>query len=110
MKASKLGRLETHKPQAQARRSETQRRRQDRSEKLEIGKLTDWFNKKFYREQIQPKISKIQLRTVQIGLSVSEPYAVRIRGGACIPQPRHWQKLAALANITLVKNSNYPRP
>ena len=97
--ASKLGRLETHKPQAQARRSETQRRQQAARKIWKSESLPDWFNEKFYRDQIQPKISKIQVRTIQIGLSVSEPYALRIRGGACIPHPRHWQKLAALANL-----------
>jgi CRISPR-associated endonuclease Cas1 len=99
IRASKLGRLETHKPQAQARRSETQRRQQAARKNWKSESLPGWFNEKFYREQIQPKISKIQVRTIQIGLSVSEPYAQRIRGGACIPHPRHWQKLAALANL-----------
>ena len=99
IKASKLGRLETHKPQAQARRSETQRRQQAARKIWKSESLPDWFNEKFYRDQIQRKISKIQVRTIQIGLSVSEPYAQRIRGGACIPHPRHWQKLAALANL-----------
>jgi CRISPR-associated endonuclease Cas1 len=110
IKASKLGRLETHKPQAQARRSETQRRQQAARKIWKSESLPDWFNEKFYRDQIQRKISKIQVRTIQIGLSVSEAYALRIRGGACIPHPRHWQKLAALANIRLVKNSNYTVP
>jgi len=99
IKASKLGRLETHKPQAQARRSETQRRQQAARKIWKSESLPDWFNEKFYRDHIQHKISKIQVRTIQIGLSVSEAYALRIRGGACIPHPRHWQKLAALANL-----------
>jgi hypothetical protein len=100
IKASKLGRLETHKPQAQARRSETQRRQQAARKIWKSESVPDWFNEKFYRDQIQRRISKIQVRTIQIELSVSEPYALRIRGGACIPHPRHWQKLAALANLT----------
>jgi hypothetical protein len=99
IKASRLGRLATHKPQAQARRSETQRRQQAARKVWNPESLPSWFNEKFYREQIQPRISKIHVRTIQIGLSVSEPYALRIRGGACIPHPRHWQKLAALANL-----------
>jgi CRISPR-associated endonuclease Cas1 len=104
IKVSKLGRLETHKPQAQARRSETQRRQQAARKIWKSESLPDWFNEKFYRDQIQRKISKIQVRTIQIGLSVSEPYALRIRGGACIPHPRHWQKLAALANLSELSN------
>jgi len=100
IKPSKLGRLETHKPQAQARRSETQRRQQAARKIWKSESLPDWFNEKFYRDQIQRRISKIQVRTIQIELSVSEPYALRIRGGACIPHPWHWQKLAVLPNLT----------
>jgi CRISPR-associated endonuclease Cas1 len=99
IKASKSGRLETHKPQAQARRSETQRRQQAARKNWKSESLPDWLDEKFYRDQIQPNISKIQVRTIQIDLSVSEPYALRIRGGTCVPHPRHWQKLAALANL-----------
>jgi hypothetical protein len=92
-------RLENHKPQAQARRSETQRRQQAARKIWKSESLPDWFNEKFYREQIQPKISTIRVRTIQFQLAVSEPYALRIRTGSSIPHPRHWQKLAALANL-----------
>jgi CRISPR-associated endonuclease Cas1 len=99
IKASKLGRLQTHKPQAQARRSETQRRQQAARKKWNSESLPDWFNEKFYCEQIQPKLSKVKVRTIQIGLSVSEPYALRICNGTCVPHPRHWQRLASLVSV-----------
>jgi CRISPR-associated endonuclease Cas1 len=99
IKASRLGRLQTHKPQAQARRSETQRQQQAARKNWKPESLPDWLDEKFYREQIQPKLVQLQVRAIQFELSVSEPYALRIRGGACIPHPRHWQKLAELANI-----------
>ena len=99
IKASKLGRLETHKPQAQARRSDTQRRQQAARKRWKSEGLPVWLDEKFYREQIQPKLVELQVRIIQLELAVSEPYAQRIRGGTCIPHPRHWQKLAALANL-----------
>jgi CRISPR-associated protein Cas1 len=99
IKASKLGRLETHKPQAQARRSETQRRQQAARKSWNPESMPDWLNEKFYLERIKPKLDSLQVRVVQLGLAVSEPYALRIRDGVCIPHRRHWQKLAELANI-----------
>jgi hypothetical protein len=97
IKASVLGRLETHKPQAQARRSATQRRQQAARKSWKLDSIPDWLDENFYREQIQPGLSGIKVRTIQFALVVSEPYALRIRKGACIPHRRHWQKLAALA-------------
>jgi hypothetical protein len=61
--------------------------------------MPNWLDEKFYREQIQPKLSKVLVRMIQFQLAVSEPYAQRIRKAACVPHPRHWQKLAALANL-----------
>jgi CRISPR-associated endonuclease Cas1 len=99
IKASQLGRLHTQMPQAQARRSETQRRQQAARKNWKPESMPDWLDEKFYREQIQPRLAELQVRVIQFELSVSEPYALRIRKGACIPHPRHWQKLFRLANI-----------
>jgi CRISPR-associated endonuclease Cas1 len=99
MEASKLGRLKTHKPQAQARRAETQRRQQAARKSWSPESMPDWLNQKFYLEQIQPKLSGVQVRTIQFELLVSEPYALRIRGGVCIPHQRHWKTLATLVGI-----------
>ncbi len=99
IEASKLGRLKTHKPQAQARRAETQRRQQAARKNWNPQSLPDWLDEKFYRHKIQPKLAELQVRVIQFELSVSEPYALRIRGGFCIPHARHWQKLARLVNL-----------
>jgi CRISPR-associated endonuclease Cas1 len=96
IKASRLGRLQTHKPKAQARRSETQRQQQAARKNWKPESLPDWLDEKFYRDQIQPKLPRLQVRVIQFELSVSESYAQRIRVGACIPHRRHWEKLARL--------------
>jgi hypothetical protein len=96
IKASRLGRLQTHKPQAQARRSATQRRQQAARKSWKSESMPDWLNKKSYLDKVQPKLLKIQIRVIQRALDVSGPYALRIRGGVCIPHPRHWVVLARL--------------
>jgi CRISPR-associated endonuclease Cas1 len=55
LKAARLGRLNTHKPQAQARRSETQRRQNAALKAWDPKEKPDWLDEKFYREQIQPR-------------------------------------------------------
>jgi CRISPR-associated endonuclease Cas1 len=98
VKASRLGRLETHKPHAQARRSETQRRQQAARKNWNPQSLPDWLDENFYVAKIKPKLARLQVRVIQLGLAVSEPYALRIREGACVPHRRHWQALARLTN------------
>jgi len=99
IKASRLGRLQTHKSQAQARRSETQRQQQAARKNWKPESLPDWLDEKFYRDKIQPKLAELQVRVIQFELGVSEPYALRIRGGLCVPHVRHWENLARLTNI-----------
>jgi CRISPR-associated endonuclease Cas1 len=97
MKASKIGRQNTHKPEAQARRAETQRRQNAALRAWSPTDLPVWLDEKFYREHVQPRLRNIQVPTIQSGISVSEPYAFRIRQGTCVPHPRHWVALAKLA-------------
>jgi hypothetical protein len=52
-----------------------------------------------YSEKVQPLLAGITVPTIMMALSVSEPYALRIRGGRCIPHPRHWLPLAELTGI-----------
>jgi hypothetical protein len=58
--------------------------------------LPAWLDEMFYREQVQPRLRTIRVPTIQSEISVSEPYALRIRGGKCIPHPRHGLRLAKL--------------
>jgi len=109
IKASRLGRLETHKPDAQARRSETQRRQQAARKNWKSESLPDWLDEKFYREQIQPKLPRLQVRVIQFELCVSEPYALRIRQGLCIPHARHWEKLARITKCNVRESQSTSR-
>jgi CRISPR-associated endonuclease Cas1 len=109
IRVSLLGRLQTHKPQAQARRSETQRRQQAARKRWKSGSLPDWLDEKFYREQIQPRLAELQVKVIQFELSVSEPYALRIRGGLCVPHARHWEKLVRITKCNLRESQSTSR-
>jgi CRISPR-associated endonuclease Cas1 len=99
IKASRLGRLETQKPHAQARRSETQRRQQAARKNWNPKAIPDWLNRQFYVDHIQPALARVQVRAIQRGLGVSEPYALTIRGGKRIPHARHWVSLAKISGL-----------
>jgi CRISPR-associated endonuclease Cas1 len=99
MKAAQLGRLATHSPEAQARRSETQRRQNAARNSWNPASNPAWLSEQFYKDTIQGALRRIQVPTIQNALAVSEPYALRIRGGSCIPHPRHWRILARLVGL-----------
>jgi CRISPR-associated endonuclease Cas1 len=96
LKAAELGRLNTHNPQAQARRAETQRRQNAGRKAWNPANKPNWLDEEFFLNKIRPRLGTIQVPMIQTALSVSEPYALGIRRGRYIPHPRHWIKLAQL--------------
>jgi CRISPR-associated endonuclease Cas1 len=101
--APKQVRLNAHDPIAQARRADTQRRQAGARNKWNPAEKPDWLDEKFYRKQIQPRLAAIAARTLVATLSVSKPYATRIRTGQCIPHPRLWVTLAELVGVPSTK-------
>jgi hypothetical protein len=97
-KAAKLGRQATHRPEAQARRSETQRRQNLALKSWNPADKPNWLNGEAYAERVQPRLAKIPVPTIMRALAISEPYALGIRAGRRVPHPRHWVALAELAN------------
>jgi CRISPR-associated endonuclease Cas1 len=106
LKAAEIGRLMTHRPQAQARRAETQRRQNAAIKAWNPDDNPPWLNELFYRSVVSPKLGPIQVPRIMSAISVSEPYALRIRSGRCIPHPRHWFALARLTGTST--NSTEP--
>ncbi len=100
LKAARLGRLATHKPEAQARRAQTQRRQNAALKAWNPAGKPDWLDEKTYRDKIQPRLLSVKVPSIMSAISVSEPYALRIRGGRCIPHPRHWLTLASIVGLT----------
>jgi hypothetical protein len=101
LEASKLGRLATHKPEAQARRAETQRRQNAALKAWNPADKPKWLDQRTYDEMIKPRLTNVIVPRIMSALSISAPYALRIRSGKCIPHPRHWLKLATLAGFQI---------
>jgi CRISPR-associated endonuclease Cas1 len=99
LKASKIGRQNTHKPDAQSRRAETQRRQNAALKAWNPTTKPAWLDERFYREQVQPQLREIQVPVIQSAIAVSEPYALSIRRASRIPHRRHWLVLARLAKV-----------
>jgi len=99
LKAGRLGRQNTHRPEAQSRRSETQRRQNAALNAWHPKDKPDWLDEQTYRSQIRPRLLTVQVPRIAAAILVSEPYALRIRVGRCIPHPRHWLTLARLVGV-----------
>jgi hypothetical protein len=101
LNAAKIGRQNTHKPEAQSRRAATQRRQNSALKAWNPASLPVWLNEKFYCEQVQPRLCTVQVPTIQFEICVSEPYALRVRSGKCVPHARHWIALARLVGMAV---------
>jgi len=96
LQVSKLGRIATHTPTAEARRSATQLRQVAALKKWNPSDLPGWLDRDFYRRRILPKLPGVTIKKIGLTLHVSRPYAAMIRKGTQIPHPRHWLVLAQL--------------
>jgi CRISPR-associated endonuclease Cas1 len=101
--AAKQSRVNKCDPVAQARRAYTQGRQAIALRAWKLSDKPDWLDEKFYHEQIQPRLRTIQVPKIQASISVSEPYASRIRAGRCSPHPRHWLTLAQLVGVSAIR-------
>ncbi len=95
----KWARLHRFDPVAQSRRAESQRRQAAARKSWNPSEKPDWLDEHFYKEKVLSQLSRVTVRTIMLALSISEPYAIRIRSGQCIPHPRHWLTLANLAGF-----------
>jgi len=99
IEAAKLGRIAGHSPEARARQAEKQRQHAAAVKSWHPSDKPGWLTEKVFREQIQPRLAAITVRTISSALGVSEPYASLIRAKRYLPHPRHWQTLAGLVGI-----------
>jgi CRISPR-associated endonuclease Cas1 len=100
LKTAAVGRLNTHKPKAQARRSETQRRQNAALKAWNPKVLPDWLDIKFYEAKVRPGLTRVPVKRIMSAIRVSEPYALSIRAGRRTPHQRHWLLLAELAGLS----------
>jgi hypothetical protein len=95
IKSAKRGRIAAQSPEAQARRTKTQRRNPNarlRWEKSGQPKISD----EVYRSEIQPRLARVTIPTIMSALNVCASYAADIRRGRRSPHARHWETLARL--------------
>jgi hypothetical protein len=85
-----------HTAQAEAQRAHTQQRHRA-AEKSWQEQETSLD----YARDILPGLNRVRLRDIALTLGVSKGYASAIRQGTRTPHPRHWEKLAVLANASL---------
>lgn len=97
--AAQMGRVASHTAEAEARRSETQRKHAIARYGWSPSAQPAWLTDEAYAREIQPRLARIANSAMASALGVSLYYAADIRRGRRRPHPRHWQALAQLAGI-----------
>jgi CRISPR-associated endonuclease Cas1 len=98
IKSAKRGRIAAQSSEAQARRTETQRRNANAQltwEKSGSPKISD----EVYRNEIQPRLAGVTIPTIMSALNICASYAADIRRGRRRPHPRHWETLSKLVDF-----------
>ena len=98
IKSAKRGRIAAQSSEAQARRTETQRRNANALtwEKSGQPKISD----EVYGNEIQPRLAGVTIPTIMSALNVCASYAADIRRGRRRPRARHWKDLARLVGVS----------
>jgi hypothetical protein len=97
---ARKGRVASHTQDAEARRSETQRRHAAEQKAWQPSQQPAWLTEEAYRQKIQPRLAEITIPTISTVLGISEPYATEVRAGKRRPHPRHWLTLAQLVGVS----------
>jgi hypothetical protein len=88
------GVLPSHTDEAQARRRETNRRRQLARLAWESDHGDSSPDVEWYSEQIAPRLANLSLIEIAGALGVSTSSASKFRRGLRVPSARHWPALA----------------
>jgi len=96
---AKIGRVAARSPEAQKRRSETQRLHEAAKRAWHSSAKPAWPNEGTYLERIQPRLAATTISALSSALGVSESYAADVRAGRGRPHPRHWQALTKLVSV-----------
>jgi len=99
LEKAKLGRIATHSPLAEARRTATHAKQVEALRRWNPAELPKWLDEDFYRTAILPRLSTLTAKAIRLAIDVSHPYATLIKRGERIPHPRHWLSLAELTGL-----------
>jgi CRISPR-associated endonuclease Cas1 len=100
VKEFNAGRRLAQSPEAIAKRADTMRKHRNKIREWKPSDLPAWLTRDVYVSQVQPALAKVVKSRICFALGVSEPYASYIQTGKCVPHPRHWHALAAIAGIS----------
>jgi len=98
LQAARIGRRIANGPEAQLKRSDTQRKNALAQHAWRPSEQPVWLTTRFFAEKIQPRLASQPTSAIARQISVSRWYAGRIREGYR-PHPRHWQALADLVRL-----------
>jgi hypothetical protein len=99
IEVARLGRIVTLLPEAQAKRSATQKVNTQAVWDWNPSDHPKWLTSDAYSAQIQPRLVSLSCSLVGKRLGVSVGYADQIRKGR-VPHPRLWQALAKIAGVS----------
>jgi len=103
IECAKTGRIAAQLPQANEKRTETQREHQAAQRAWCLATQPSWLTPEFYDKQIQPQLDSATISGIASLLRVSDSYAADIRAGRRRPHPRHWEVLAQIAGVEGVR-------
>jgi hypothetical protein len=95
VKAAAIGRQTANGPEAQLKRTNTQRQNALAQHSWKASDQAAWLTEACYLEKVQPLLAQVSTSAIARRISVSRWYAGRIREGYR-PHPRHWLSLAKL--------------
>jgi hypothetical protein len=96
IQAAQRGRIAAQSPEAQARRTQTQRQNAVAQAAWKQSTRETEITEKVYQLEIQPQLSRLTIPVLMKALNVCKSYAADIRAGRRRPHPRHWETLATL--------------
>jgi CRISPR-associated endonuclease Cas1 len=96
---ARRGRVAAQNPQSRLKRSESQRKHEAAKRVWRLSSNNPWPDERTYSTEIFPRLRSVTIASISSSLHVCESYAADIRAGRRRPHPRHWQKLAELANV-----------
>ena len=97
---AKEGRLKSRSAESKAKQSASQERQHAARKGWNPSSLPAWLTESTYRHLILPRLITITVPVIARTLSVSEPYAMKVRKGLHVPHPMHWLQLAELIGLS----------
>ncbi|MGO9517031.1 MAG: hypothetical protein ACLPND_08305 [Candidatus Korobacteraceae bacterium] len=97
---ARKGRVAAKSDESRARMSASQKRQQTARRGWLPSSLPAWLTQSSYREMILPRLSGLTVPALAQTLSVSEPYAAKVRKGQHVPHPMHWLALAEMVGVS----------